>query len=386
MNKCIIIPDSFKGSMTSIEVCEIMKKAILKHFPNCETVVIPIADGGEGTVDSFCSAIGGEKVFTVVSGPYFKPIKACYLKKNDTAIIEMAKVAGLPLVGNKKNPSLTTSFGVGELILHAIKVSKCHNIIIGLGGSCTNDGGTGLAAALGTKFFNDQNILFLPVGKNLNEIKRIDITKTKELLRGCKITAMCDVDNPMYGENGAAVVFAKQKGADDEMISLLDNNLKVLCDKMKEYCGIDVKNIKGGGAAGAIGAGIVAFLGGELKSGIDIMLDTVKFDEKLNDTDYIFTGEGKFDSQSLHGKVISGIGKRALKSKCPVIAVVGDIGDGIEEASSFGVGAVFSINHLAVPFSKARLRSKKDLADTMDNILKLIKLSEKITIEGKTLC
>jgi glycerate kinase len=274
------------------------------------------------------------------------------------------------------DPSLTTTFGVGEIIRDAIVVSKCKKIIIGLGGSCTNDGGTGIAAALGTKFFDGNNKKFVPVGKTLNKIRKIDITETENLIKGCQITAMCDVDSPAYGKKGAAFVFAKQKGASDEMIAMLDNNLKVLCEKIKDSCGTDVSNIKGAGACGAAGASIVAFLGGKLESGIDCVLNTVKFDDMLADCDCIFTGEGKFDSQSLSGKVISGIGKRALKKHCPVVAVVGDIGSGIEKASSFGVSAVFSINHLAIPFAKARIRSKIDLKDTMDNICKLIKLSE----------
>lgn len=377
MKKCVLIPDSFKGTMSSIEICDIVGGKIKEFYPDCEIVRVPVADGGEGTVDCFLAAMDGEKVVLEATGPYFEKMEGFYaVVGNGRAIIEMAAVAGLPLVENRKNPGLTTTFGVGELVKDAVG-RGCREIILGLGGSCTNDGGAGMAAALGVVFTDAQGEAFVPTGATLSKIHKIDVSGAKALLDGVKITVMCDINNPMHGPQGAAYIFGPQKGADEEMVLELDNQLKSLDQAIRRELGMDVSQNKGAGAAGAMGAGVMAFLGGELRQGIDTVLDVVGFDHLIQGADLIFTGEGKIDSQSLSGKVVIGVSSRAVKQKVPVIAVVGDIGDNLEEAYALGVSAIFSINRVAVPYEKAKLRAKSDLALTIADILRFRKITER---------
>lgn len=374
MKKIVLAPDSFKGTMSSIKICDIMEAEIKKFYPDAEVIKIPVADGGEGTVDAFLEAVGGEKIHVMVKGPYFETMDSFYgiLADGKTAVIEMAAAAGLPLVENRKNPFLTTTYGVGELIRHAVE-SGCRNLIIGLGGSCTNDGGAGMAAALGVKFICKDGEEFIPTGGTLSRVDRIDTSEIMDL-SGVTITVMCDVNNPLCGENGASKVFGPQKGADAAMTELLDRNLRHFAEIIKVHLNKDITDMPGAGAAGGMGAGTAAFLDAELKRGIDVVLDTAGFDSLLEGTDLVFTGEGKIDSQSLSGKVICGVASRAKKHNVPVIAVVGDIGDDTEEIYSLGITAVMSINRVAVPFEIARHRSEKDLALTMNTIMRLLTL------------
>ena len=369
MKKCVIIPDSFKGSLSSIEVCNIIKEKVNEFFPKCNAIMIPIADGGEGTVDTFVYSLKAEKVNLKVKNAFGEVIDVYYGRIKNKAIIDVAQVVGLVSAEGRENPSTTSTYGVGEIISHAIE-HGCNEIFIGLGGSCTNDCGVGAASALGTVFKNKNGEEFSPVGKNLNDIEYIDISKTLEKLKNCKVTAMCDIDNPMYGENGAAFVFAPQKGADKNMVKMLDNNLRALSEKIKKNLNKDVSNIKGSGAAGAFGAGVCAFFNGELKSGIEIILDLIDFDNLISDADIIFTGEGQIDSQSLNGKVVIGISKRAKKQNIPVIVLAGSIGEGAEKAYDEGVSAIFSINQKAEDYSISRFKAKENLEKTIDSLLR----------------
>lgn len=375
MQKIIIAPDSFKGTMSSIKICDIMSDVILKHYPDVNLVKIPVADGGEGTVECFLEAVGGRLVPVRVKGPYFDEIDAFYgiLSDGCTAVVEMAAAAGLPLVEAKRNPMLTTTFGVGQLIRHALE-NGCRKIIIGLGGSCTNDGGTGMAAALGIRFFDKAGNSFIPVGGTLENIARIDASGRLKALDNSSIIAACDVDNPLYGENGAAAIFGPQKGADAKMVESLDRNLKHLSEAIRRDLGLDLAMVPGAGAAGGLGAGVIAFASATLKRGIDTVLNTVQFEKLLDNCDLVITGEGKIDGQSLRGKVVVGVAKRAGDKGVPVVAVVGDIGDDIDGVWSQGVSAVLSINRVAVPFEKAKQRSEKDLALTMDTLFRILKL------------
>ncbi len=375
MRRIILAPDSYKGTMSSVEICNIMSSAIKKHLSEAEIVKIPVADGGEGTVECFLEAVGGRKIALKVKGPYFEEIDSFYgiLSDGNTAIVEMAAAAGLPLVEDRKNPALTTTYGVGQLIRHAVE-NGCTKVVIGIGGSCTNDGGAGMAAALGYRFIDENNNDFIPTGGTLNQIAKIDSSGRLEVLNTCSIIAACDVDNPLCGINGAAQVFAPQKGADEQMVELLDDNLLYFADMIKKDMGIDLIHIPGTGAAGGLGAGVIAFAGAKLMPGIDIVLDTVKFDEIVKETDLVITGEGKIDGQSLRGKVVAGIAKRAKLHDVPVIAVVGDIGEDIENVYSLGVTAVMSINRVAVPFETARLRCKSDLELTVDSLMRIMKI------------
>ena len=377
MRKYVLIPDSFKGTMSSKEICDIMSHSIHNFDPNAQTVSIPVADGGEGSVDAFLSAMDGKKVHLTVKGPYGENMRGYYgvVDGGKTAIIEMAACAGLPLVGNQLHPDRATTYGVGQLMVHAAE-HGCRKIILALGGSCTNDAATGAAAAAGIKFLDSQGDSFVPVGGTLSNIVKIDSSALYPSLRDADIFAMCDIDNPLFGETGAAYVFGPQKGADDDMIKLLDNGLRHVSGVIKEQFHRDISLLSGAGAAGGMGGGAVAFFGAHIQMGIEVLLDMVDFERLAENSSYIFTGEGRLDTQSLRGKVVAGVARRAKKLNIPVIAVVGDVGNSIDEIYDMGVTAVFSINRVAVDFKKAKVRSKGDLGETMDNLMRLITMKD----------
>ena len=260
MKKCVIMPDSFKGTLSSIEICDIIKEKVLEFYPDCQVKAVPVADGGEGTVDCFLYAIDAEKVELRVQNAYMEPVDVYYAKVGSQAILEMAQPAGLPQAEGRLNPKVTSTYGVGQMIRHAVE-NGCTDIVIGLGGSSTNDGGAGAAAALGTVFRNAEGESFIPAGGTLKEIVSIDNSQTRKLLEGVSITAMCDINNPMYGPQGAAYIFGPQKGADPEMVKELDSQLIYLSELIQKDLGTDVSRMEGAGAAGALGAGIVAFMG-----------------------------------------------------------------------------------------------------------------------------
>lgn len=350
-----------------------------RYLPDCELIKIPVADGGEGTVACFHEVCGGELISVPVQGPYGEEVIADYLQLPEgQAVIEMASAAGLPLVEGRKDPCRTSTYGVGQLIRHAVEHGN-RNILLGLGGSCTNDGGCGCAAALGVKFTGTDGSLFIPTGGTLDQIANIDIADTVQLLENVSVTAMCDIDNPLYGPTGAACVFAPQKGADGAMTAFLDQQLTVLGSILETQLGRAVSSVAGAGAAGGFGAGVMAFLGGELRPGIEAVLNLVKFDEMLADCDFVFTGEGRLDSQSIHGKVISGVAKHAQRQQVPVIAIVGSVDPSIEElcdAPELGLAAVFSINRQAIDFEQSRFSSRENYAYTFNNLLRLIGIME----------
>ncbi len=375
LNKVVLIPDSYKGTLTSLEICNIISDKINKHFPKCNVLSIPVADGGEGSVDCFLSALGGEKIYETVSSPYFEDMESFYGLIGDTAVIETAACAGLPLVEDRKNPSLTTTFGVGQLILAAVN-KGCKRIIVGLGGSSTNDGGCGAAVAAGVKFYDKKGNEFTPVGKTLINIEKIDFSKKTKELNNIEIITMCDIDNPMYGPMGAAYIFGPQKGADEKMVAELDKGLKNLCDVIKRETGKDLKDVPGSGAAGAMGAGMIAFFNSTLQMGIETVLDAVKFDEIITDADMIFTGEGKIDTQSLRGKAVIGVAKRAKNKNIPVTVIAGGAEMNIDSVYDMGVTSIFTINRLPEDFQISRNKSKENLEATADNILRLIKKIE----------
>lgn len=375
MQNFILVPDSFKGTLSAIEVCNIMKSSIKNLYKDANIISVPVADGGEGTVDAFLYALGGEKKSVWVSDAFNEQkILAHYaMLKDDIAVIEMATCAGLPLVKNRLEPDKTTTFGVGELIIDAVN-SGAKKIILGLGGSATNDGGCGMAAALGVKFKDEQDQKFIPIGGTLSKIYKIDMNNIYPKIKDIEFISMCDVDNPLCGRLGASAVFAPQKGADEDMVKLLDEGLAHLAKIIKRDLHIEVKDIKGAGAAGGLGAGSIAFLQSKLTKGIDVILDTINFDELVSKADIVFTGEGKFDSQSLHGKVVMGVANRSQKYKTPVIVVTGAIGENIQEAYNKGITAIFSINKEPMEFSKSALKSKENMILTMENILRLLKI------------
>lgn len=371
MNKILLIPDSFKGTLSSKRICEIMAQSIKAHIPDAVTVSIPVADGGEGSVDCFLSALGGELVRCVSVDPLFEKMEGFYglINNGKTAVIEMAACAGLPLIEDRKDPMRATTYGVGILMKDAVS-RGVKEIILGLGGSATNDFGCGAAAALGVRFFDGSGKEFIPTGGTLSEVASIE--RAENCLDSVKLTLMCDVKNPVYGSGGAAFVYAPQKGANEEQVRFLDDGLRHICDIVKRDVGADVSKLAGGGAAGAMAGGMVSFFGAEIRMGIDAVLDTVGFERLLEDSDLVFTGEGKIDSQSLQGKVISGVAKRAKSKNVPVIAVVGGIDGDISAAYGMGISSVFSINQMPEDFSLSRYKSEDNLRATMDNIVRLV--------------
>jgi len=288
MKKCVVVSDSFKGSLSSGEIGRLARDVIPRVFPGCQVKAIPVADGGEGTVECFLSCTDSAAVEVTVSGPFGQPVAARYARQGDTAVIEMAAAAGLPLAGEQQDPARATTYGVGQLMAHAVE-HGCRRLLLGLGGSATNDGGCGCAAALGAVFRDDRGRSFVPVGGTLNQIHSIDLTALRKKLAGVELDVMCDVTNPLYGAEGAAYVFAPQKGADGAMVARLDCNLRLFAGALERELGQQVALMPGAGAAGGMGAGCVALMGGRLKRGVQAILDTVNFDEKLDGADLVIT-------------------------------------------------------------------------------------------------
>ena len=372
METILLIPDSFKGTLSSPQVCAAMERAIIRRKQSTRVISVPVADGGEGTVDAFLTALGGQRMERTVCGPHFAPVTGFYgLLPDGTAVIEMAACAGLPLAGNKKNPERATTYGVGELIMDALD-KGARKFLIGLGGSATNDGGCGCAAACGVRFYESHGSSFVPSGRNLLEIEKIDMAYVDPRLKDCTFTVLCDIDNILCGPTGAAAVFAPQKGADEEMVKRLEEGLRHLANRWKEDLGQDLLFLPGGGAAGGMGAGMAAFFGGQLKSGIDTLLDAVDFDTLAKDASMIFTGEGKLDGQTAHGKAICGIAKRAKAQNVPVIALVGGSEGDLSALHDAGLTAVFSINRLPQSLEQSAPHAAEYVEHTMDNVLRLL--------------
>ncbi len=342
--KIVIAPDSFKGSLSALEVCESIEKAIHQVIKNVDTIKLPISDGGEGMVESLLKDDGGQRIFLDVYDPLNRNIKAEYGILNDgVAVIEMASASGLPLLKeNERNPLKTNTYGTGQLIRHAILEKKCTEIILGIGGSATNDGGMGLAQALGITFFDHLGEELKACGENLLKVKTINTDHLIVDKSKVNFTIACDVDNVLCGENGAAMVYGPQKGATKEMIKELDAGLCHFGHLLEALSSKKVVNRKGIGAAGGIALPLVVFFDGHLKSGLEIVLDHLKFDQEIESANLVITGEGKTDAQSLMGKAISGIARRCKKKNIPLIVVSGALEQGYDRLLNEGVRAVFS--------------------------------------------
>lgn len=373
MERYVLVPDSFKGTLASGEICAILREEILQAKPDAEVVSIPVADGGEGSVDAFLTAVGGQRVQVPCHGPHMEMMTGFYgLLPDGTAVVEMAAAAGLPLVGSRLEPDTATTYGVGELMADAA-ARGARRIVLGLGGSATNDGGCGAAAALGVRFLDGKGNAFLPVGGNLDRIAHIDLGGQRPLP---EITVMCDIDNPLCGPAGASAVFGPQKGADPEMVRRLDKNLRHLAEVARRDLGAEILDLPGAGAAGGMGGGAAAFWKGKLQMGIETVLDTVNFDETVRGARLVITGEGRLDSQSLRGKVVSGVAARARRAGVPVVAVVGAVGEGADGIHDLGVCGVFTTNHRPEPFEEARLHAADNLRRTIRNLMGFLRAME----------
>ncbi|NLE59334.1 MAG: glycerate kinase [Planctomycetes bacterium] len=335
--RIVVAPDSFKEALSARQVCEAVACGIRRARPDATIDLLPMADGGEGTVDALVAATNGQLRESTVTGPLGKPVQACWGLLGDgsaTAVLEMAAASGLGLVpSDSRNPLLTTTFGTGQLIAAALD-SGVRRILIGIGGSATNDGGTGAAQAVGVRFV-DRNGRVLPNGLSggqLGLIAGVDLASRDPRIGRVPIEAACDVDNPLCGPGGAAAVYGPQKGADPESVRILDANLAHMADVIERDLGKDVRDIPGAGAAGGLGAGLPAFFDAKLRPGIQMVMEALRFSERIADADLIITGEGRLDRQSMMGKLIEGIGRAAKSAGVPVIALVGSAGQGADDA------------------------------------------------------
>lgn len=351
----LLAPDSYKETMSAASVCALMKQGILRIFPDAEVVSLPLADGGEGSTACFLEAFpGGQSVSLTVKGPWFEPTKSFYgwWPEQRLAFIEMAACAGLPLAGERKNPALTTTFGVGELVNDALS-RGAREILLGLGGSATHDMGCGAAAAMGVVFRDKTGHSFIPVGNTLDMIRTVDTSACAARLSGCRLTALCDIENLLLGPRGAATVFAPQKGANAAGVVLLEEKTRAFSTLMESIAGYNAGVTPGAGAAGGMGAGVQWFLGGELLPGIDTILEICRFRAQLRSDTIVITGEGRLDSQSLGGKAVSGVAKICKAAGVPLWVVAGDL-EAADCLYETGVTAAFSTNHRAIPFSEAK--------------------------------
>ncbi len=343
--KVIIAPDSYKGSLSALEVTASIERGLRKALPDVMTHCIPISDGGEGLVEALVTATGGRIQYLTVRGPLGEPVSAHWGILGDckTAVIEMAAASGLPLIAPElRDPCMTSTYGVGELIKGALDVG-IRGMIIGIGGSATNDGGTGMAKALGAKFF-DESGFDLPLGgAALLNLSRIDTSKLDSRLRDTKMVVACDVDNPLCGSKGASAVYGPQKGATPEMVELLDSALRNYANVAGDYLGKDISEIPGSGAAGGLGAGLILFTNAKLRPGVEIVLEAVNFAKIVQEVDLVITGEGMSDFQTAFGKAPVGVAAIAKHYNKPVICLSGGLGEGVDELFNHGIDAIMSV-------------------------------------------
>lgn len=374
MKKIIIIPDSFKGSASSMEVCSCIERGVLKVFKNAIIKKIPVADGGEGTVDSIIYAAGGNIKKVYVKNPLGETIEAKYgIISKDKAVIEMAEASGITLVDdNERNPLKYSTYGTGELIKDALN-SNIKEILIGIGGSATNDCGIGMANALGYRFLDKDNNELNAIAENMIKVAYIDDNNVDKRIFDIKINVACDVKNPLYGENGATAIYGKQKGVTEESFHILDDGLKNIARIVKEKFNKEIDYIEGSGAAGGLGGGLVAFCNAQLKSGIDAVLDIIDFEEQIKDASLIITGEGAIDGQTKKGKVPVGVARRA--SNTPVIAIVGDIRDGAEAVYDMGIVSIMPALKRAMPLEEAIKNSKVLIEDAAERACRFISIN-----------
>ena len=379
--KIVAAIDSFKGSMTSLEVSEAFEKGVKKVYKDAEFLKIPLADGGEGTVKALIDNLDGEMVNIRVKDPLMRDVDSFYGISGDgkTAVIEMAAASGLPLLdSDERDPMKASTFGTGELIKDALE-KGCREFIIGIGGSATNDAGIGMLSALGYIFLDENGDELNPNGENLLKIKSFRDDKVMKEVSEAKFLIACDVDNPFYGSNGAAYVYGKQKGATEEMIKILDKGMENFSNVIRDIKKSDISNISGAGAAGGLGGAFMAFFNSELKPGIDIITEKIELEKSIKGSDYVITGEGRIDFQTAMGKTPSGVAKLAKKYGIPVIAIGGSVDDEIGNIYECGITAAFSIIDSPMTLNEAMntKNAQRLVEKTAEQIFRVIKSNEK---------
>lgn len=372
--KLLFASDSFKGTLSSEQIINLLTDSANRIFPGCETLGVPIADGGEGTVDAVIAVTRGELRSVKVHGPLMEETSASYgVFRGDSAIIEMAAASGLPMVpAAKRNPLHTTTFGTGELIRDALD-NGYRKLSIAIGGSATNDGGMGAMRALGIRFLDKDGAELEGVGADLAKVADIDVSGLHPAVKEAEFTVMCDVNNPLTGPDGATYTFGKQKGGTPEILDELELGMKQYAAVMRDKLGLDVENLAGAGAAGGLGAALCGYLGATLKSGIETVLDLIDFDGLLEGTDLVVTGEGRIDWQSAFGKVPSGVGQRCKAKGIPAIAIVGGMGNGAEKIYEFGVDSIVPTINGAMSIEEALERAKELYTCAADRTFRMIR-------------
>lgn len=370
--------DSLKGTLSSEKTIELLTKAATQVLPQCKCAGVPVADGGEGTVDAVLSAMAGSKVTVTVHDPLMKKIQASYGKMDkNRAIIEMAAASGLPLLTEEqRNPLKTTSYGTGELIAAAVKVG-CTDITIAIGGSATNDGGMGCLCALGVRFLDKNGHELSGVGGNLKYVAYIDTSQMLPQIKEASFTVICDVTNPLCGESGATYTYGPQKGGTPKSLAELEEGMCNYRDVLTREFGIDLDKVKGSGAAGGLGGALAVFLKARMKSGIETVLDLIDFDSRLNGVTMVITGEGRLDGQSCFGKVVQGVGLRCKKKNIPTVALVGSTGKGAEQILEYGITAVVKTAPDDMPLSEALARAEELYFEAAIRLFTEIKNEEK---------
>lgn len=371
--RIVLAPDSFKDCLSATRVCASLAEGVLRADPAADVVRVPMADGGQGTTEAILDAVGGERKYMRVSGPLGSPVETAYalVDGGRTAIIEMAAASGLELVPpDQRDPRRTTTFGTGELLRAALD-ADVDRVIVGIGGSATNDGGAGMAEALGYRLWNDNGESIPRGGGFLRELARIDSSHRHPRLGKIPIDVACDVTNPLTGPNGASAIYGPQKGATPDVVAELDGNLQHLASIIRRDLGIDVENLPGGGAAGGLGAGLVAFAKAELRRGVELVIDVVRLQDKLEGADLCLTGEGRMDSQSAFGKTAVGVARLCRSMSVPVVAIVGAIEGDVSALYSEGLTACFSIARRPQSLTEAIAECEDALARQAENIVRL---------------
>ena len=369
-----VAPDSFKGSLTALEAAECIDRGLKNVLANVSVRKIPMADGGEGTVQAIVESTGGRFVKRTVRNPRNEKIKSSFGFTGDgrTAVLEMAAASGLALLkARERNPMLTSTYGTGELIRHALNLGA-RKILVGIGGSATNDGGTGMARALGVRFLDSKGNELVRGGGALKRLARIDMTGLDRRLKGVSVEVACDVDNPLVGPRGASRIYGPQKGATPAMVKQLDSNLRLLAKVIKNDIGADILKVPGSGAAGGLGGGLMAFLGGVLRPGVDIVIDSVKLARRLKGCDLVITGEGRMDGQTVFGKTPAGVAGVAAKLGIPVIAICGSLGNDVAAVKAIGIEAYFSALREPVEEEMLATRGPEMLVDCAEQVGRLM--------------
>ena len=372
MKRVVIAPQEFKGSLTALEIARAMETGVKRALPEADTVLVPVADGGDGTLQSLVDSSGGRVMTARVTGPLGRPVDACWGALGDgaTAVIEMARSSGLALLRlDERDPLATTTRGVGELIQAALEAGH-RRFIIGIGGSATNDGGAGMAQALGARFLDADGADLLPGGAALARLERVDVSEMDPRLDEAEVVVACDVNNPLCGPTGASAIYGPQKGATPEVVRQLDAALARYADVIERDLGTDIRDRPGAGAAGGLGAGLMAFLRAELRAGVDIVLEAVGLAEKLAGADLVITGEGQFDRSTVFDKAPVGVARLAKERSIPVVGIAGSLGDGFQQVHDCGIDAVFTLVSGPMTLEEAMANTRILVENTAEEVVR----------------